>query len=216
MRTQPARSPSSTPSTSHRPRRGISGNATLIPRDPAFAHFPVVFASAATGGDAIVTSILANPQSRSNHVQQIVAKVQEADLAGVDISYLDLKSDQRSSFALFIGELSTALRRQDRKLTVTLPPPLLTNDHVDEGAYDWAAIGAAADLVKMTPFRDQSRYRLDVPRILDHLTSVVDRQKLILTVTPYATELSSDGASRLCLWCRRWRLLPGWRSRVTG
>ncbi len=172
---------------------GVSGTATLIQADATFAHYPVVSASAATGGDAIVTSILANSQSRSNHVQQIVAKVQEADLAGVDISYLDLQPDQRSSFALFIGELSTALRRQNRKLTVTLPPPLLTNDHVDEGAYDWAAIGAAADLVKMTPFRDQSRYRLDVPRILDHLTSVVDRQKLILMVTPYATELSSDG-----------------------
>lgn len=171
----------------------ISGTATLIPQDPAFAHYPVVSASAATGGDAIVTSILANSQSRSNHVQQIVAKVEEAGVAGVDISYMDLSPDQRSSFALFIGELSTALHRQDRKLTVTLPPPLVTNDTVDEGAYDWAAIANAADLVKMTPFRDQSRYRLDVPRILDHLTSAVDRQKLILMVTPYATELSSDG-----------------------
>jgi hypothetical protein len=68
------------------------------------------------------------------------------------------------------------------------------NSGVDEGAYDWTAIGSSADLVKMAPFRDQSRYRLDVPVILDHLTSVVDRQKLVMMVSPYATELSSDGS----------------------
>ncbi len=172
----------------------ITGEATLIQGENQFVHYPVFSASAATGGNAIVTSILANSQSRSGHVQQILAKVQEANLQGIDISYFDLAADQRSSFAVFINELASELHRQERKLTVTLPPPLVGNSGVDEGAYDWTAIGAAADLVKMAPFRDQSRYRLDVPVILDHLTSVVDRQKLVMMVSPYATELSSDGS----------------------
>lgn len=174
----------------------ITGEATAVGNDLRLDHYPVFSASAATGGNAIVTSILANPQSRANHVQQILAKVQEADLKGVDISYFDLKADERSSFALFVGELSRELHRQQRKLTVTLPSPIVANERVDEGAYDWTAIGAAADLVKVAPFRDQSRFRLDVPVILEHLTSVVDRQKLIFMVTPYATELSSDGGLR--------------------
>ena len=171
----------------------ISGEATVIQGSVKFDHYPVFSAAAANKTDAIVTGILSSAASRSNHVQQIVTKSQEANLKGIDIAYLDLKPDQRSSFALFIGELAGALHRQDKKLTVTLPVPIWANDRVDEGAYDWKAIGAAADMVKITPFRDQSRYRLDMPKILQHLASVVDRGKLILTVTPYATESTSDG-----------------------
>ncbi len=171
----------------------IGGEATVIQGTQKFDHYPVFSANAATKSDAIVTGILSSSASRANHVQQIVTKAQEANLKGVDIAYLDLKADQRSSFALFIGELAGALHRQNKRLTVTLPAPAWTNDRVDEGAYDWAAIGAAADLVKVTPFRDQSRYRLDMPKILQHLASAVDRGKLILTVSPYATESSSDG-----------------------
>ncbi|MEX1103434.1 MAG: glycosyl hydrolase family 18 protein, partial [Dehalococcoidia bacterium] len=173
---------------------GITGEASVVQADASFEHYPVISADAANGANALVTSTLANSQSRSNHVQQILAKAQEANLQGVDISYFDLNPDQRSSFALFVAELARELHRQRRKLTVTLPSPVVANERVDEGAYDWTAIGAAADLVKVAPFRDQSRYRLDVPRILEHLTSVVDRQKLVLMVTPYATELSSDGS----------------------
>lgn len=172
----------------------ISGEATVIQGTVKFEHYPVFSAAAANKTDAIVTGMLSSGAARSNHVQQIVTKAQESNLKGVDIAYLDLKSDQRSSFALFIGELAGALHRQNKKLTVTLPAPIWANERVDEGAYDWAAIGAAADLVKITPFRDQSRYRLDMPKILQHLASVVDRGKLILTLTPYATESTSDGA----------------------
>lgn len=171
----------------------IAGEATVIQGAVKFDHYPVFSAGAANNTDAIVTGILSGSAARSNHVQQIVNKATEANLKGLDISYLDLKADQRSSFALFIGELAGALHRQNKKLSVTLPVPIWANDRVDEGAYDWAAIGAAADLIKITPFRDQSRYRLDMPRILQHVASVVDRGKLILTVTPYATESTSDG-----------------------
>lgn len=174
---------------------GISGDATVMQGTTKFEVYPVISASAADKTDAIVSGILSSAESRSNHVQQIAAKAREANLKGIDVAYMDLKPDQRFSFAVLVAELAGVLHKENRKLTVMLPPPILANDRIDEGAYDWGAIGAAADLVEIAPFRDQSRYRLDMPSILDHLTSVVDRQKLILTVTPYATESSSDGTT---------------------
>jgi hypothetical protein len=51
----------------------------------------------------------------------------------------------------------------------------------------------------MMPYRDQGTYRLVMPEILDFLVASVDRAKIVLTVTPYATEKSSDGLRTLSL-----------------
>lgn len=173
---------------------GLVGDPTAVSGEK-YEQYPAITANAANGGNAIVTSILSSGETRTNHVQQIVARVQEAHLKGVNISYFDVRTDDRASFAIFINELATALHRQQKKLTVTLPAPAWStaSGSLDEGAYDWASIGKVADLVIMAPFRDQARYRVDVPKILEQLTTRVDRQKLIFMVSPYATELSSDG-----------------------
>jgi hypothetical protein len=119
-------------------------------------------------------------------------------LAGIDIAYLDLPASERTSFALFIAELGQALHAQDKKLTVTLPPPTRTGDRIDEGAYDWGEISQYADLVQIAPYRDQSTYRRDMPEILAHLVQVVQpASKLVLTVTPMAAEKSPEGIRSL-------------------
>src|SRR5690606_34582849 len=84
-------------------------------------------------------------------------------------------------------------------LTVTLPPPTVTNGEVNEGAYNWAALGAAADLLQIQPLRDQDVYRDDMPVILDYITARVPAGRVALTVTPYATEKSGEGLRPLKL-----------------
>jgi len=84
-------------------------------------------------------------------VQQVVAKMNEVNARGVDIAYLDLSATQRTSFSLFIGELYEALHAQNKQLTLTLPAPIKVQNRIDEGAYDWAALGKAADLIKIAP-----------------------------------------------------------------
>lgn len=44
--------------------------------------------------------------------------------------------------------------------------------------------------------RDQSTYRRDAPEVLQYLTGLVKPEKLVLTVTPYATEKTPDGTLR--------------------
>jgi len=165
-----------------------------------YAFYPSITASAANPGDiALVRALLADPESRSRHVAEIVKLVNERGLQGIDISYFDLTADQRTVFTLFIAELGQILHGQSKKLSVTLPAPIRTGDRIDEGAYDWAEIARDADILQMAPYRDQDTFRLDMPAIIEALAARVDPAKLVLTVTPYATEKSPDGLRRLTL-----------------
>ena len=101
----------------------------------------------------------------------------EKKVAGIDIAYLDLPADQRTSFALFVSELSQRLHSQNKQLTLTLPAPIKAQNRIDEGAYDWAELAKTADLIKIAPFRDQANYRSDMPRVLEHLTGLVEPGK---------------------------------------
>ncbi|MCC6381128.1 MAG: hypothetical protein IT304_01410 [Dehalococcoidia bacterium] len=176
---------------------GVTGELSTVRPEGNYAWYPLLSADASDKeAIPIVTGILSSAASRSNHVQRILKLVADAKLSGVGVAYMDLPADQRTSFSLFVAELAQALHGQDKKLTLALPPPLKTKDRVDDQGYDWAELGKAADLLEIWPMRDQSTYRRDAPDVLQYLTSLVRPEKLVLTVTPYATEKTPDGGLR--------------------
>ncbi|MGI8927109.1 MAG: glycosyl hydrolase family 18 protein [Tepidiformaceae bacterium] len=178
----------------------LEGELSAIQVEPGVSLIPVAYANASDRAAVpIVSSILSSAASRSNHVQQVVRTVNEKQLEGIDIAYLDLPATDRTSFTLFIAELGQALHAQSKKLTLTLPAPLKAQDRIDEGAYDWAELGKVADVLQVAPYRDQSTYRTNMPQILDHLTKLVQPSKLVLTVTPYASEKAAEGIRRLAV-----------------
>lgn len=178
----------------------VDGDLSTLKSDGSFEIFPVISANNKTKGDvAIVENILANADSRSNHVNQIVQKVNAANVKGIDIAYMDLTVTSRTSFTLFIGELYDKLHAQNKQLTLTLPCPIKVQNRIDEGAYDWAELGKRADLLKIAPYRDQATYRLTMPEILQYLSEKVTPGKLILTVSPYATETGGDTINTMTL-----------------
>ena len=178
----------------------LEGDLSTLKSDGTFEIFPVISANNKTKGDvAIVENILANSDSRSNHVNQIVQKVNQVNVKGVDIAYMDLTVTSRTSFTLFIGELYDKLHAQNKQLTLTLPSPIKAQGRIDEGAYDWAELGKRADLLKIAPYRDQATYRLTMPEVLQFLADKVTPGKLILTVSPYATETGGDTISTMTL-----------------
>lgn len=180
---------------------GVDGDPSTVKADTSFQWLPTISARADVKGQLpIVQGILNSAKTRSAHVQSIVKKVTDGNLAGIDVMYLDLTVNERTSFALFINELAQVLHSQNKQLTVTLPPPLKMQDRIDEGGYDWAEIGKAADVVQIAPYRDQGKYRTDMPAILQYLSAQVQpATKLVLTVTPYAAQKDDTGVHSLGL-----------------
>lgn len=178
----------------------LQGTLSQPPLQPGQVHLPVVTAAANIEGTlANLDAILSSSSNRSTHVRRIVESVTTFGLPGITVSYQDLRADQRLSFALFIEELGTELRTQGKILHVVAPAPIRTPERIDEGAYDWAAIGRAADIASIAPIRDQSTYRSDLPAILAHLGEQLNLRKVALTITPLAAERSPQGVRTLTL-----------------
>ncbi len=177
----------------------VAGELSNLKPDNTFQWIPTISATGAGKGQvATVQAILSTPANRSAHVENIVKKVADTGVAGIDIAYLDLTVNERTSFALFIGELGQRLHAQGKQLTVTLQPPIRNQDRIEEGAYDWAEIGKAADVIQLAPYRDQGKFRTDMPAILGYLTTRVQpTTRLVLTVTPYASEKSVSGITTM-------------------
>jgi spore germination protein YaaH len=177
---------------------GITGTITDravlgLPQGSAAVQYPVITVDASGATErAIISGVLSSPVTRTAHVQHIVQLALTANLPGVDIAYVGLPVTERTGFALFISELADALHAQQKALSVTLPPPVRLPDRIDEGAYDWAEVGRAADIVQVAVYRDQNTYRRDMPEILAYLAERVSPAKLVLTVTPLATEKAPD------------------------
>jgi hypothetical protein len=178
----------------------VEGELSQVAPQEGLTHYPVISASTTNTGTLVnLDTILNDSGKRSRHVQQIVAFVEQTDVAGIAVSYRDLRADQRISFALFVQELADALHARGKTLLVDLPAPVRSVSGVDEGAYDWPAIGIAADIVTLAPIRDQSTYRQDLPIVLEYLRNRIDINRLVMTVTPYAAEKSQDGVRPLRL-----------------
>lgn len=176
---------------------GVDGSPSAVSIEPGTAWYPSIWADATDGTNVFVEAVLASATSRSNHVQMIQNLVTSLGLQGIDVGYFDLPATSRGSFTLFAAEIAQSLHSSGKILTLTLPCPLFVQDRIDDGAYDWEELGKVADVIQMAPCRDQSVYRRDMPRILEELLSVVEPSKLVLTVTPYASEKSIDGIRAL-------------------
>lgn len=144
---------------------------------------------------ATVQSILSSAGLRSEHARQIAAfVVGDAGYAGAAVDYRALPDDLRDEYTTFIRELADLLHGQDRTLTVMLPSPVYQGDWLT-GAYDWRAIGRAADEVVLTAPLDPLAYvpaagdeLAPISLLLDWATSQVSASRLTLGLDALSVE----------------------------
>jgi spore germination protein len=116
---------------------------------------PTVNNYRAEGWDAnLITRILTTPTLRTAHQRALVALVEVNHYAGIDLDYEDLPPADRAAYAAFVTEVATALQARGAALSVTVPAltrtPTPANDH--GYAYDYAALGAAADQLRIMTY----------------------------------------------------------------
>lgn len=131
-------------------------------------------ASAASSGVTVIPSIvdalpagemaaiLADPDTRSRHVDTVVSFVEEGGFAGVDLDYeqfafadgRDTWASTRPHWVAFVEELSVRLRADDRSLTVSIPP-VYDDGRTDESGfwvYDYGAIAGHVDRIRIMAY----------------------------------------------------------------
>jgi spore germination protein len=101
----------------------------------------------------LIQTILHDPALVTGHIEAIVDLVSEQGFAGVDIDYEELAAADREVFTDFIERLADAMHREDRTLTVDV---FAKDSHAGYDqrnlAQDYAALGAAADEVRLMAY----------------------------------------------------------------
>jgi len=96
-----------------------------------------------------VVAIIGNSQLRAEHVRQLTLVTTGSGYDGLFIDYRGLPEDQRENFSRFIEELASSLDGVGRSLGVVVPAAQNVEGVWQTGAYDWRAIGAAADYLQI-------------------------------------------------------------------
>ncbi len=96
-----------------------------------------------------IMTILGNSTLRSQHAAQITGFATNNAFKGVFVDYQDVPDDLRESYSAFITELGTLLHEQGLSLGVVVPSAVNNNGKWETGAYNWAAIGSAANYVEI-------------------------------------------------------------------
>lgn len=105
-------------------------------------------------GDAwngpLVATLISTADSRERHAEEITRLVVASAFDGIDIDYESVPSASRNDFTAFVRVLADKLHATGKKLSITVHAK--TSDSTTRrgpGSQDWAAIGAAADSVKI-------------------------------------------------------------------
>ena len=147
----------------------------------------------------LIDNLLVDEKARQEHIQQIVELVVRNAYPGIDIDYRGINPNLRDDYSRFIAELAQALHENGKQLSVRLELPVqIAADRWETGVYDWVAIGAAADTVKIPVLEDPRAYdpggQMDV--MLTWAVGQVNRYKIQLLVSTRSLEESQDGTRK--------------------
>lgn len=173
----------------------ISGGPLALPQGANYPVSPAI--SAQSGAEAqAVNAILGDETRRTTHIDRIAAEADKGGYDSIVIDYAVVDTGLKANFTTFVQALATKLHAGKHRLVVRLPLPRRDGSNWNVGAYDWTALGKAADSLVMAVERDQSIYRTRVPEAVKYLTSQVEPRKLVLEITPLAEERSEQGTVR--------------------
>jgi spore germination protein YaaH len=143
----------------------------------------------------LIDNMLVDRAARQEHIQRIVEVVVRNAYPGIDLDYRGINPDLRAEYTDFIIQLADTLHEQGKQLSVRVELPIqLAADRWETGVYDWRAIGAAADTVKIPVPNDPNAYtpggQMDL--MLQWAVGEVNRYKLQLLISTRSTERTND------------------------
>jgi hypothetical protein len=175
---------------------GVTGDSLQLPGGLQARVAPTIGTFSQEQIDAL-NAIMASPELRSAHVQALLGFARDGDVAGIDLDYRALDPSLGADFATFVQELAAGLQQEGRSLSLTLPLPVKQGEAWDTRGFDWTALAAQADALKLAP--DPERPYQQLEEAVAFLVARVGGGKLLLTVSPISHERATDGLRALRL-----------------
>jgi hypothetical protein len=149
----------------------------------------------------LLYDLLAMPKVQEGHIAGITQSCVENGFAGAEIDYRGVLPEERDAYTAFIRALAKSMHESGLRLSVVLTPIEAAGGGWDEGSYDWAAIGAAADVVRVPFPVDPSAYAAGgrAEQLLDWVTARVSRYKARMVVSSLSAEQTGDEIAAVSL-----------------
>lgn len=168
----------------------------------AYALVHNMNASGSVGFDAnLAHSVLANPSVRTNFVKNLVDLTTKDGWDGISVDIEKTPPADRDNFSAFVDELGKALKAKDKILNISIPAKYV--DYPSDlwsGAYDYAAIGKAADQIILMTYDEhgfgttQGPIASDgwVDRVIKFAIGKIPREKIVMGLPVYSFDWGSD------------------------
>jgi len=185
---------------------GFVGNPGNLPETgggESYAVLPTLrnWAPGASVNRGLLLDVLTMPEIQAAHIANIMELCRGWGFAGVDVDYRGVGADEREAYSGFIRALGEALHAEGLRLTVVVGPAVPTDGGWETAGYDWAAVGAVADAVKV-PFPEDPAAYVEggkAQRLLEWATAQVPRDKLRMQVSSLSAERSGEDVSTISL-----------------
>ncbi len=208
------------------------GEASAIATDMASlgaAHLRMVPSIANVTGGAwdypAISRILHNPAVMRQHINAIVALVQQHNYAGIDIDYEELHAGDQQAFTRLVTDLAGALHAHGKILSVAVFPQTATpGSGQPNAAQNYAALGKAADQVRIMGYNyhwANSAPGATAPigwirSLLRYATSQMPASKIVLGIPLFGYDWPDGKASAATIsWLQALRLSRQYHAAAT-
>lgn len=154
-----------------------------------------------------LASVLADPVRQRRTIQAVVDAIDRNGLDGIDIDFEHATSSTRAAFTRFVADIGQAVRARGKLFSVTVPPKRA--DLPNWAGYDYAALGAAADRVKLMGYGVSGSWSAAGPtgpvgwlgQVVTYAKSVMPARKIQVGIPLYGIEWDAAGGTRnLVTW----------------
>jgi spore germination protein YaaH len=183
-----------------------SGKIDLSIKDAAQKNkakaYALIHNMAGGGFDAnLAHKVLATAGTRSNFVNNLVNLTTKDNWDGISIDIEKTPPGDRNNFSAFVDELHKALKAKDKILNISIPAKFI--DYPSDlwsGAYDYAAIGKAADQVVLMTYDEHGLGSTQGPiashgwvdKVIKYATGKIPKEKIVMGLPVYSFDWGSN------------------------
>ncbi len=163
---------------------------------------------------AIAHAILKTGPAQINAIKTMVALARTNGIAGINLDFESVTRTDRRLMTRFVQKLATALHAISRKLIVSVPATHAnTPGDTWTGAFDYAAIGAASDLVQVMTYDQNGPWRANGPvaglnwvqATIAYAASVMPRAKISMGIAAYGYDWNLTDVTGVQV---KWNAIP--------
>lgn len=145
--------------------------------------------------------VLADSGTRATFVNNLVNLTMNEKWDGISVDIEKAPPGDRNNFSAFVAELQKALKAKDKVLNISIPAKY--TDYPSDlwsGAYDYAAIGKAADQIILMTYDEHGMGTTQGPiashawvnRVINFAIGKIPREKIVMGLPVYAFDWGSN------------------------